>query len=302
MCFAGPGCGEPSHGPKAAGRLAPPAPVAAQALPARVLHVVADPNNLPFSNDKLEGFENRLAELIAREMGAKVQYAWRAQRRGFFRHAFQDDGGDVVLGVPTGFDRALTTAPYYRSSYAFVYRADRGLDIKSLDDPALRKLKIGIQLAGDESSGPPPAFALARRGLVDNMVGYSLYGDYTEPNPPARVVDAVANGEVDVAIVWGPLAGYCAKHEAVPLTVVPVSPAVDPPAMRFAFDISVGVRKGGKDLRDEINGILARNRDEVDKILDAYGVPRVDGTAGDNEAKSPGTAIPGFGSAGAKVE
>src|SRR5215213_8123978 len=103
-----------------------PAPAQPPA-PTRVLHVVADPNNLPFSNDKLEGFENRLAELIAREMNAKVEYTWRAQRRGFFRHAFQDDGGDVVLGVPAGFERAMTTAPYYRSSYAFVYRKDRGL-------------------------------------------------------------------------------------------------------------------------------------------------------------------------------
>jgi len=163
----------------------------APARPTRVLHVVADPNNLPFSNDRLEGFENRLAELITREMGAKVEYAWRAQRRGFFRHAFQEDGGDVILGVPAGFERALTTSPYYRSSYAFVYRSDRGLNLTSLDDPALAKLKIGIQLVGDESSGPPPAFALARRGLVDNLVGYTVYGDYTQPNPPARVIDAV---------------------------------------------------------------------------------------------------------------
>jgi len=268
------------------------------AQPTRVLHVVADPNNLPFSNDKLEGFENRIAELIAREMGARVEYAWRAQRRGFFRHAFQDDGGDVVLGVPAGFERTLNTAPYYRSSYAFVTRTDRGLNITSLDDPALRKLRIGIQLAGDESSGPPPAFALARRGLTDNMVGYSVYGDYTQPNPPARVVDAVAVGEVDVAIVWGPLAGYFARRAPVPLTVVPVSPEIDPPAMHFAFDISVGVRKSGKELRDEIDLILARNRNEVTKILDQYGVPRV----GNAEEKSPGIAVPGLGAAHTRVE
>jgi quinoprotein dehydrogenase-associated probable ABC transporter substrate-binding protein len=271
LCVAGVGCSRArSHDLNAGDRAA-----LAPAQPTRVLRVVADPNNLPFSNDKLEGFENRLAELIAREMGAKLEYAWRAQRRGFFRHAFHDDGGDVVLGVPARFDLALTTSPYYRSSYAFVYRTDRGLDIKSLDDPALRKLRIGIELAGDEDSGPPPAFALARRGLIDNMVGYSLYGDYTQPNPPARIMDAVAAGEVDVAIVWGPLAGYFAKREGVPLTVVPVSPSVDPPAMHFAFDISVGVRKSGKELRDEIDRILVRNHGEVGRILDSYGVPRV---------------------------
>ena len=250
----------------------------------RLLRVVADPNNLPFSNDKLEGFENRLAELIAREMGAKVEYAWRAQRRGFFRHAFQDDGGDVVLGVPARFERALTTSPYYRSSYAFVYRRDRGLHIESLDDPALRTLRIGVVIAGDETTGPPPAFALARRGLADNMVGYSLYGDYAEPNPPARVIDAVAAGDVDVAIVWGPLAGYFARREPVPLEVVPVSPALDPPGIPFAFDIAVGVRKSGKALRDEIDSILARKHDEVQRILDAYGVPRVGAKQGGGSA------------------
>jgi mxaJ protein len=298
LCLTAPGCSTARSLGANAGDRAAPAP----AKPSRVLHVVADPNNLPFSNDKLEGFENRLAELIAREMGAKVEYAWRAQRRGFFRHAFQDDGGDVVLGVPSGFERALTTAPYYRSSYAFVYRTDRGLNLTSLDDPALRKLKIGIVVAGDESSGPPPAFALARRGLIDNMVGYSIYGDYTQPNPPARAVDAVASGEVDVAIVWGPLAGYFAKREAVPLRVVPVSPAEDGPTMRLAFDISVGVRKSGKDLRDEIDRILTRNRGEVERILDGYGVPRVDGNVNRKEAKGAGIAAHALGSAGTDVE
>jgi quinoprotein dehydrogenase-associated probable ABC transporter substrate-binding protein len=257
-----------------------------QREPARVLHVVADPNNLPFSNDRLEGFENRLAELIAREMGAKVQYTWRAQRRGFFRHAFQDDGGDLVMGVPAGFERALTTTPYYRSSYALVYRKDHGLDLKSLDDPELRNLKIGVQIVGDESSGPPPAFALARRGLVNNIVGYTLYGDYTQANPPARIIDGVVNGEVDVAIVWGPLAGYFAKRQPVPLTVVPLPP-MDRSGLALAFDISAGVKKGNQALRDEVNAILARDRSQVAKILDDYGVPRLP------EASSPTAAARG---------
>ena len=252
-----------------------PRVAAPQQPPARVLHVVADPNNLPFSNDRGEGFENRVAELVAREMGATVQYTWRAQRRGFFRHAFQDDGGDVVMGVPAGFERALTTSPYYRSSYVFVSRADRDLGVRSLDDPRLRTLKIGIQVVGDEGSATPGAYALARRGLVDNVVGYSVYGDYTQPNPPARIVDAVARGEVDVGIVWGPLAGYFARRQPVKLEVTPVSPAVEPPGLKFAFAISVGVKKPDKALRDEVDGILARNRDGIEKILDDYGVPRV---------------------------
>jgi quinoprotein dehydrogenase-associated probable ABC transporter substrate-binding protein len=271
------GCAEPRPAPHVAAR--EPAP------PQRVLHVVADPNNLPFSNDRGEGFENRLAELVAREMGAKVQYTWRAQRRGFFRHAFQDDGGDVVMGVPFGFERALTTSPYYRSSYVFVSRADRGLSVRSLDDPRLRTLKIGIQVVGDEGSATPGAYALARRGLVDNVVGYSVYGDYTQPNPPARIVDAVARGEVDVGIVRGPLAGYFARRQPVQLDVTPVTPAVEPPGLRFAFAISVGVKKADKALRDEVDDILARNQGAIEKILDDYGVPRVPpATAADTTA------------------
>jgi mxaJ protein len=244
--------------------------------PARVIRVVADPNNLPFSNDKLEGFENRIAELIARETGATIEYAWRAQRRGFFRHAFKDDAGDLVLGVPAGFDRALTTAPYYRSAYCFVSRKDRGLDVRSFDDPRLRELKVGVQVVGDDGADTPPAHALGRRGIVTNVVGFTLYGDYQQPNPTSRIMDAVARGDVDVAVVWGPLAGGYAKTSRVPLSVVPVEPArPDPSGMRFAFAIAVGVRRGQTALRDEVNAVLERHRDEIDRILDEYGVPRV---------------------------
>jgi quinoprotein dehydrogenase-associated probable ABC transporter substrate-binding protein len=243
--------------------------------PHRVLTVCADPNTLPFSNDRGEGFENKLAELIARDIGAELHYVWRAQRRGFFRHAFKDDGADVVMGVPAGFERALTTKPYYRSSYVFVTRKRDGPTVKSFDDEVLHKVKVGIQITGEDGQNPPPAYALARRGIIDNVVGYTVYGDYTEQNPPARVVDAVANREVDVAVVWGPLAGYFAQHARVPLYLNVVSPAMEPPGLPFAFSIAVGVRKNGTDLRDEIDTILARRRDDVTRILDDYGVPRV---------------------------
>jgi mxaJ protein len=245
----------------------------------RVLHVAADPNNLPFTNDRLEGFENRIAEVIAADLGADVQYVWRAQRRGFFRHAFKDDGCEVVLGVPTGFDMALTTAPYYRSTYVFVSRADRNLDIRAFDDAALRDLKVGVQVVGDEGAAAPPGFALARRGIVDNVVGYTVYGDYRQDNPPARIIDAVVGGEVDVAVVWGPLAGYFARRGSVPLRLAPVSPEADPSGVRFAFAISMGVRKGDTQLRDELNAVLARRRPEIERILDEYGVPRVPSSA-----------------------
>jgi mxaJ protein len=252
------------------GKQEPPSPAANK----RILRVTADPNNLPFTNERREGFENKLAELIATELGADLQYSWRAQRRGFFRETLKENRADLVLGVPAHFDMALTTRPYYRSSYVFVYRKDRGLNISSLDDPALRRLKIGVQMIGNDGRNTPPAHALASRGIIDNVVGYTVYGDYSQPNPPARIIDAVANNEIDVAIAWGPMAGYFARKQTVPMAVIPVSPAADP-QLPFTFSIAIGVRKTDKTLRDEVDTVLVRKRAEVDAILDRFGVPRV---------------------------
>jgi mxaJ protein len=240
----------------------------------RVLRIAADPNNLPFSNDRLEGFENRIGELIADELGARVEWVWHAQRRGFFRETLKENNADVVLGVPEHFDLVLTTRPYYRSTYVFVTRADEQLDVQSLDDPQLRRLKIGVQMIGNDGMNTPPAHALANRGIIDNVIGYTVYGDYAQQNPPARVVDAVAEGEVPIAIVWGPLAGYFAKRESVPLTLRPVQPERDG-AFPFTFAIAAGVRKGNTDLRDEINRVLESKRAEIEKILDEYNLPRL---------------------------
>jgi mxaJ protein len=245
------------------------------AAAAAVLRVCADPNNLPFSNARGEGFENRIADLLARDRGAVVRYTWWAQRRGFFRNTLAAGTCDVVLGVPAGFDRVLATAPYYRSSYVFVIRHDRGPPPRSLDDPALRAARIGVQLIGDDYANAPPAHALARRGLVANVVGYPLYGDYAQDSPPARIVEAVARGDVDVAIVWGPLAGFFARRQNVALDLAPVPPDPAAPFLPFAFDIAVGVRRADRALRDEIEDVLRRRRAEVESILDAYGVPRL---------------------------
>ena len=240
----------------------------------RTLRVTADPNNLPFSNEKREGFENKIADLIAKELDANLQYSWRAQRRGFFRETLKEDRADLVLGIPAHFEMALPTSPYYRSTYVFVYRKDRKLNIRSLDDPQLHQLKIGVQMIGNDETNTPPAHALAHRGIVDNVFGYTVYGDYREPNPPARIITAVANGDIDVAVVWGPLGGYFAKTSSVPLEVVPVSPAADP-NLPFTFSIAMGVRKSDTALRDQIDLILQRKRSEIDAILNQYGVPRV---------------------------
>ena len=235
--------------------------------------VCADPENLPFSNQKLEGFENKIAELLAKEFGATLSYVWWGQRQGFIRNTMNatltEARCDVVIGVPVGYDEVQTTKPYYRSTYVFVYPKRPGLQIKSLDDPILKKLKIGVHLLGNDYTNPPPVHELAKRGVVDNVVGFNTF--YSAENPPNRIIDAVAAGKIDVAIVWGPAAGYFVKRQTVPLEVVAVpSGKTDLP---FAFEISMGVRPGDNALKAQLEGALDRKQAEIQKILSAYGVP-----------------------------
>lgn len=246
---------------------APGAPSVSSAL-----RVCSDPNNLPFSNQRGEGFENRIAELIARDMGRVVRYTWWAQRRGFVRNTLNADLCDLIIGVPVGYDPVLTTKPYYRSTYAFVWRRDRALGIRSFDDPRLKTMRVGIPVVGDDYAATPPAEALLRRGIVQNVVGFSVYGDYRQPNPPARLIDAVATGDIDVAIAWGPLAGYFAR--GAQLEIVPIAPDSEP-EVRLAFAIAMGVRRSDRALRDTLDAILVRRRSQIEAVLDRYGVPRL---------------------------
>jgi mxaJ protein len=238
------------------------------------LRVCADPNNLPFSNQRGEGFENRIATLLARQLGAPLQYTWWAQRRGFFRNTLKAGACDVVLGVPARLEMVSPTRPYYRASYVFVSRKDRRLRVRSLDDPRLRSLRIGIPIVGDDGENPPPAAALARRGIIDNVVGFSVFGDYTDESPPLRLLDAVVKGQLDVAIVWGPLAGYYAKRKHVTLDLAPVTPARDA-GIPFVYDIAFGVRRGDDQRMRTLDGLLLRNRPAIERILDEYGIPRL---------------------------
>ena len=179
------------------------------------------------------------------------------------------------MGVPVGFDMTLVTKPYYRSSYVFVSRRDDRIHVRSLDDPVLRRLRVGVQLVGNDGQNTPPAHALAARGVIANVVGYTLYGNYVDPNPPARIVEAVARGDIDIALVWGPLAGYHAPRQPTPLEIRPVTPQIDRTSMPLAFDIGVGVSRAHPELRDEIDAVLLRKRREIARLLDEYGVPRV---------------------------
>jgi quinoprotein dehydrogenase-associated probable ABC transporter substrate-binding protein len=244
---------------------------AAESETPQTLRVCADPNNLPFSNEAGQGFENRLAQLLADAMGARVETAWAAQRRGFIRNNLNAGRCDVVMGVPADYELTLNTRPYYRSTYVFVTRADAPWQPSGLDDPGLGRARIGVHVIG--SDNPPPAIALAQRGIVNNVVGYSIYGDYREPNPPSALIAAVAHGDVDVAIAWGPLAGYFAQNAAVPLKLAPI--AQGSPALPMQFSIAIGVRKNDRALRDRLDALLQQRQPQIDALLKQYGVPLV---------------------------
>ena len=239
------------------------------------LRVCADPNNLPFSNDRGEGFENILARVLASDLGLTLEYRWWPQRRGFVRHTLDAHACDLIMGVPATFAPALTTRPYYRSTYVFVSLRSRKLALRSLDDPRLPGLRIGVQMIGDDFANSPPAHALSARGMVRNIVGYSVLGDYSQPNPPARIVDGVLKREVDAAIVWGPLAGYFAARSPERLDIQAVSPQADAPGLPFVFDISMAVRRRDAALKQRLDDFIERRQPEIDAVLSRFAVPRV---------------------------
>jgi mxaJ protein len=213
--------------------------------------------------------------LIGQELGATVTYTWFAQRRGFLRNTLNAGKCDLVPGIPASMEMLRTSQPYYRSGYMFV-RRESTPKIESLDDPALKSLKIGVQLIGKDATNTPPVHALAHRGIVGNVRGFMVYGDYDSPDPVSPIVEAVADGDIDVAIVWGPPAGYFSVRQQVKLAVDPVPPGTaegDPP---MRFDIAMGVRKSDAELASEIDRALTARRADIDAILAAYHVPRFD--------------------------
>lgn len=242
--------------------------------PLTPLRVCADPNNLPFSNDRKEGFENRLAEIVGEELGRPIEYVWWAQRRGFFRNTLNAGVCDIVMGVPSSLEMVRRTRPYYRSTYVFVTRPGRPVPA-TLDDPMLRAAKIGVSMVGDDYASTPPAAAMIKRGLAANLVSYSLYGDYAKPNPPATLIHAVRDGDVDVGIAWGPLAGYFGGR-AGDLRITPVVPQIDLPYIPMVFDIAMGVRHADSAFVPRLDSILERRRASIDSVLLEYAVPRVD--------------------------
>ena len=253
-------------------------PVTLHAGPAP-FRVCADPNNMPYSNRQQRGFENRLAQIMARDLGRPLAYVWFPQRENFFDKTLNAGLCDAVMSVPAGFDDVTATSPYYRSSYVFVSRRDRGLNVTSFDDVRLRSLHIGVQILGDGDDNLPPVFALNSRGIIRNVQGYSIFGGRLDSSDPQQdLINAVAGGIIDIAVAWGPMAGYFAKRTTAPLTITPVASDPAHPDLPLAFDIAIGVRKGDRALAHRLNTALIRHRLEIQRTLHSYGLPTADAT------------------------
>lgn len=243
---------------------------------ARTLKVCADPNNLPFSNAREEGFENRIVRIVAEELHAEVEYVWWAQRRGNVRETLNAGLCDLIPGVGSSLEMLATTRPYYRSAYVVVVRDPALKDLSSFDDGRLRKLRLGVQLIGDDGNNTPPAHALSKRSIVGNVRGYPVYGDYRAAAPQSPIVRAVAAGDLDAAFVWGPTAGYFARAQAVPLSLNIVSPLADGPGLPMAFDVSMGVRRTDRTLLREVEQALDKRAADIGGVLASFGVPLVE--------------------------
>jgi quinoprotein dehydrogenase-associated probable ABC transporter substrate-binding protein len=232
------------------------------------LRVCADPSNLPFSNQAGEGFENQIAELLAGKLGRDLSYTWYPQSIGFVRNTLGAGRCDLVIGIATTNELLQNSNPYYRSSYVLVQRADAARKASSLHDPALAELRLGAV------ARTPPVTLLAGRGLLGNLKPYPLIVDTRFASPGRQMVEDVAAGEIDVAVVWGPIGGYWAQRQAVPLEVTPL--VGEDKGVRLDFRISMGLRRGEPQWKHQVNDLLAASEDEINAILLDYGVPLLD--------------------------
>ncbi len=236
----------------------------------KTLRVCADPNNLPFSNDKGEGFENKIAEFLAKKLGKDLAYTYYPGATGFVRNTLNAHLCDVILGMPQGNDLVQTTNPYYRTTYAIVTRAGSELDgVKTLDDPRLKEKPHRIGLVANT----PPGNVLAMNGLMASVKPYALMVDTRVESSGAAMMHDLEKGEIDVALLWGPIAGYYAKQSSVKLNVTPLP---ETPGARMAFRIGFGVRHSDQNWKRELNTLIAQNKIELERILRDYGVPLLD--------------------------
>ncbi|MEZ5932512.1 MAG: quinoprotein dehydrogenase-associated putative ABC transporter substrate-binding protein [Alphaproteobacteria bacterium] len=231
--------------------------------------VCSDPDNLPYSNKAGEGFENKIAELLAGKLERDVTYTWYPSTIGFVRNTLGARVCDVVIGVPATNELMQNTNPYYRSTYAFIQRADTDHVVDSLDDPALKEMRIG------GVANTPPVTLLARRGLIGNLAPYHLVADTRYDHPAAQMIEDVASGAIDIAVVWGPIGGYYAKQADGALRVTPIKADEGSP-VRMDYLISMGLRRGEPIWKDQLNQLLREEKDAIQAILLDYGVPLLD--------------------------
>jgi quinoprotein dehydrogenase-associated probable ABC transporter substrate-binding protein len=233
------------------------------------LRVCADPANMPFSNDRGEGFENRIAEIVASELKVPVEYTWFPQATGFIRQTLFAKRCDVVIGYAQGDELVLNTNHYYRSSYALVYRNGAGLDgLDTLRDPRLKGRRIGVV------AGTPPGSLMAQLGLIQNAKPYPLMVDRRHDSPGERMVDDIRSGDIDAGVLWGPMAGYFANKGGAKLPVVPLLMESGTP--RMAYRITFGVRNLDDDWKRQLNAVIAKRQGDIDAVLLQFGVPLVD--------------------------
>jgi quinoprotein dehydrogenase-associated probable ABC transporter substrate-binding protein len=234
-----------------------------------VFRACADPRNLPFSNEAGEGFENKIAELFAQKLGKSLGYTFYPGATGFIRNTLNAHRCDVVMGIALGDDIVQPTNPYYRTSYAAAYRKGGPLDgLDSLSDPRLMKAKIGV------IAGTPPATYLAAKGLLGHIKSYALVVDTRFDSPTHAMMDDLDSGVIDVALLWGPIAGYYALKAKAPTTVAPLLNDRDGP--RMVYRIVMGVRHSDQNWKRNLNRLISENQAEIDAILQSYGVPLLD--------------------------
>jgi quinoprotein dehydrogenase-associated probable ABC transporter substrate-binding protein len=235
-----------------------------------VFRACADPRDLPFSNEAGEGFENKIAELFAHKLGKSLAYTFYPDATGFIRNTLNAHRCDVVLGIAQGADIVQPTNPYYRTSYVAAYHQDgplKGLD--SLSDPRLKTAKIGIV------AGTPPATILAENGLLGRIKSYALVVDTRFDSPTHEMMDDLERGEIDVALLWGPIAGFYATKAKTPTAIVPLVKEQGG-ATRMAFRIVMGVRHSDQNWKRALNKLITENQTEIQAILHSYGVPLLD--------------------------
>jgi quinoprotein dehydrogenase-associated probable ABC transporter substrate-binding protein len=235
----------------------------------KVLRVCADPSNMPFSTDKGEGFENKLAELLANKLGKGLSYSWYPQATGFVRNTLGAHKCDVIMGIPQGDDIVQVTNPYYRTAYALVFKQRHGLeDVDTLGDPRLKGKRIGIV------AGTPPGNNMTANGLMANAKPYPLVIDTRVDSSAATMMHDLAADEIDAGILWGPMAGYYARHAASAVTVVPLVKETTGP--RLAYRIAMGVRYADQEWKRQLNRTIQDNQPAINRLLLSFGVPLLD--------------------------